>query len=375
MTPPTSKKTPLLLSTKALTAARQFWEQPELSPLFSKYKRVALGVSGGADSMALLYLMAGPFDRPPWAPEIIVAHINHALREKESDADQEKVARLARQLGVPFRYRLLDADQFRRQAKDEGIESAARTARYKALAEIMSENRCQALVLAHHQDDLAETFLMRLLRGSGLMGLGGFSPETEVEGITLLRPLIDWPRAAVREVARRAGLDWGEDAMNRDLELMRNRLRQRVLPYLDRMTDHPPVVRMLARTARRLEAEGKVLRTHVATLYHRSRLERNDPRRVGISREVIASENALFAPYFLRMLMCDVMESDYPPNADRIAELVQFSLQGKPGTLMQTAANVVVWLDREGKIWAYRKTQRKMGRQTLIEIFEKENSK
>lgn len=353
--------------------AARFWSQPGLEALLAKHGRVAVGVSGGADSMALLFLMAGPCERPEWAPEVVAAHVNHGLRGAESDADEARVARLARELGVAFRHRRLRGEDLRSSAKGEGIESAARSARYKALRDILRQSECGALVLAHHQDDLAETFLMRLLRGSGLMGLGGFGPEAEVEGITLVRPLIDWPREEVREVARQAGLDWGEDSMNLDTRLVRNRLRHRVLPYLDRMTDHPPVVRMLARTARCLEAEAGVLRAHVENLYGEGRRERSEPRRVGLPRAVVAANDALFAPYLLRLLMCDVLESPYPPSAERVSELVRFALEGKAKSLHQSASNVVMWLDADRTIWGYRKPERKIERKRLVEIFEKSN--
>jgi tRNA(Ile)-lysidine synthetase-like protein len=337
---------------------------------------LAVAVSGGADSMALLWLMAAPeIERPPWAPEVVAAHVNHGLRGAESDADERRAALLARALGVEFRCRRLDGERLRRSAAGS-LENAARRARYAALKEIARRSRCDALALAHHQDDLAETFLMRLLRGSGLMGLGGFGPEAEIEGVAVVRPLIGWTRAAVRAAARAARLDWGEDATNRDLRLMRNRIRRRILPYLERTTNHAGVISMLARTARRLEREGRALHVVVARLYGRARRERSRPRRIGIARKDLARgaserDHAVFAPYLLRLLMCDVLETAYPPSEERLMELLDFALAAKPGALMQTAGNVVVWMSRDEVLWAYRKTRRKIERRHLIEIFSK----
>lgn len=321
--------------------------------------------------MALLYLMGSVGDdHPDWAPEIVAAHANHGLRKRAADADQKRVERLAARLGIPFRLRVLDPEAIRGR-RGASLEEAARDARYRALADIVRRSRCDALVLAHHQDDLAETFFMRLLRGSGLTGLGGFGLESEVAGLRVLRPLIEWTRDELRAVARAARLDWGEDATNRDLGPMRNRVRHRLLPYLEKTTDHPPAARMLARTARRLAVEGEALRVFVGETYTRERLERSRPRRVGLPRDSILRHDAAFAPYLVRLLMMDILESAYPPSETRTRELVEFALDARSGALLQSERNVVVWMSPDGVVWAYRKPERRIPREKLIRVFEK----
>ena len=364
------QRDPLHPPLRVLDCSRRFWSQFSLPQWFAEYGRVVVGVSGGADSMALLYLMAGPFERPAWAPEVLAAHINHGLRGAESDADQERVARLCGILGLGFYYRRLDGEQLRARGGGS-LEQTARHARYAALKSIMEETRAEALVLAHHQDDLAETFLLRLLRGSGLTGLGGFGPEAEVEGMPIIRPLIDWSRAELRQLARDAGIDWSEDATNRDVALMRNRIRHRVLPYLNRITDHPPVARMLARTARRLEREGKALDAIIKKVYGENRLERTDPRRVGIAREVLLRDDALFAPYLVRMLVCDVLQSFYPPSEEHTNSLLEFALSAQPNALHQSERNVVAWISSEDALCVYRKPTLKISRTYPLETFQK----
>ena len=356
-------------SERSLQAAGRFWGQEDLPAWFSGCRRVAVGVSGGADSAALLWLMTAP-ERPERAPEVVVAHVNHRLRGKGSDADQRRVASLAKRLGAEFRFRTLDGQALRRNARGS-LEDAARRARFAALKDMVRRSRCDALVLGHHQDDLAETFLMRLLRGSGLTGLGGFGPVAEIEGMRVIRPLIDWTRDEVRCAAREAGLEWSEDPMNRDLRFLRNRMRHRVLPYLDRMTDHPPVARMLARTARRLAREAEALNAYAEALYRRYRLERRRPRRVGVLREAFHGEIAALAPYLIRCQMKELLGSPHPFDEERNAELVRFAQTARPGALLQSARNVVVWKGRDGVVWAYRKPRRNVSRRELIRIFEK----
>jgi tRNA(Ile)-lysidine synthase len=356
-------------SERSLQAAGRFWEQEDLPAWFSGCRRVAVGVSGGADSTALLWLMTAP-GRPAWAPEVVVAHVNHRLRGKESDADQRRVASLAKRLGVESRFRALDGEKLRHGGHGS-LEDAARRARLAALKQIVRRSRCDALVLGHHQDDLAETFLMRLLRGSGLTGLAGFKPVAEIEGMRVIRPLIDWTRDEVRCAAREAGLEWSEDSTNRDLRFLRNRVRHRVLPYLDRMSDHPPAARMLARTARRLAREAEALNAYAEALYRPCRLERRRPRRIGLLREAFHTEIAALAPYLIRCQMKDLLGSPHPFGEERTAELVRFAQTARPGALLQSARNVVVWKSGDGTVWAYRKPRRNIRRRELIQSFEK----
>jgi tRNA(Ile)-lysidine synthase len=327
-------------------------------------------VSGGADSMALLWLLGGAPNRPSWAPQVVAAHVHHGLRGANADADEAAARELALRLDVPFRSRRLDGERLR-AAPDGSLENVLRKARFAALRDVLRRSRCQALVLAHHRDDLAETFLMRLLRGSGLTGLGAFGPVAEVEGMRVVRPLIAWPHSDLREVARLAGIAWREDASNRDPAFLRNRIRHRVLPYLERATDHAPVAQTLARTARLLEREQRALNAHVDAVYRGARLERRRPRRVGLPRCELLREDAVFAPYLLRRLLADVLEDPYPPSEDRIRELEEFVRAARPESLLQTARNVVVWMSGEGVLWAYAKPRREIPKAQLLRVFRR----
>jgi tRNA(Ile)-lysidine synthase len=200
---------------------------------------VAVAVSGGADSLALLHALralAGPRD---W--RLAVVSVDHGLRPG-SAADAAFVADHAKTIGLPVRVRTLgpaDLDQHRHA----GPEGAARAARYGALWPAADELDCRWLATGHTLDDQAETVLLQLLRGAGPDGLAGMA----VRSGRLLRPLLGARRADTRACCAAIGLEWREDPTNAGDGPLRNRVRQRLLPLLEEL--RPGATRALARTA------------------------------------------------------------------------------------------------------------------------------
>ncbi|MFW5864195.1 MAG: tRNA lysidine(34) synthetase TilS [bacterium] len=348
--------------------ADKFWQQEFLREKIAEQKRVVLGISGGADSTALLWLMTWK-DRPDWSSEIAVGHVNHALRGKASDADQERVRANCRQLGVTFRSRKLRAKTIQ-SAAGGSLEAALREARYTALTSIMQKAETQTLILAHHRDDLAETFLMRLMRGSGLAGLRGILPESQRAGMAILRPLLDWSAAHLRAIAQSCGLQWADDESNDDLRFTRNRIRKRIIPYLDRHSDHGAIAGTLARTAGRIREEYAALESVVDSIYREHIIVRQNPLRLGMPREALLQFDAALAPHLIRNMFRQLMEDNYPPDQPRIDELAAFIKAGKIRTPFQSARNVVAYLNKEDIFWLWQKPQRNIPRETIIQTFE-----
>jgi len=223
--------TPVDLRAQALAAIRRY-------ELLRGGDVVLVAVSGGPDSVALLDVLV------QLAPDlglcIAAAHVDHELRA-ESGADAELARALADRLGVPFH---LERVRVRREPPWEGLEAEARRARHAAL-----EGRARAIgatriATGHTADDQAETVLMRLLAGAGPRGLAGIAP---LRG-PYVRPLIDSRRADVMAHLAARGLDWVEDASNRDLRFLRNRIRHEVLPSLAKVHG-PSVIGSLCRSA------------------------------------------------------------------------------------------------------------------------------
>ena len=195
--------------------------------------RLLVAVSGGADSVCLLHLLAALAE----STEIRLSccHVHHGIRGEAADADQAFVETLCRQLRVPFRAVAVDAPA---RARTGGLtlEDAARRERYEALRRIAREKGADAIVLAHHRDDQAETVLLHVLRGAASEGLQGMLAFRN----GLFRPLLDLPGADLRACLRENGWDWCEDATNADTVHRRNALRNQVLPWLRERLGHDP---------------------------------------------------------------------------------------------------------------------------------------
>lgn len=183
---------------------------------------VLVGLSGGLDSTVLLDLFAR---EPALRGRLRAIHVHHGL-QPDADAWAAHCASLCDRLAVPLAVRRVSVDR----TAGLGVEGAAREARHAAFAQALRPG--EVLVLAHHRDDQAETFLLRALRASGPDGLGAMRPWRPFGDGWLWRPLLDVPRAALLEHARRHGLAWIEDPTNAAVEADRNFLRHRVLPLL-----------------------------------------------------------------------------------------------------------------------------------------------
>lgn len=201
--------------------------------LFVPSDTLIVGISGGADSTALLELL---LNLPNYNLHIIAAHLNHSLRGAESDADEEFCRKLAKQHKIPFETRRIDVTAF--AAKEKlNLEDAARQVRIDFFDELLLKYRAAAVVLAHHADDQVETVLIRFLRGSGMSGLSGMS-YCNARGY--VRPLLNISRADIEQYLRERDMTWCEDASNLDTKYLRNRIRHELLPLLE---DYNPAIR------------------------------------------------------------------------------------------------------------------------------------
>ncbi len=229
-----------------------FWRaHPELAAA----PRLLVAVSGGADSLALLHWLVHASGCP--LTRFLIAHVDHRLRP-DSAADADFVAEQAGRWGVP--YCRLNADiPAEQRATSASLETAARRVRYRLLGAAAVEAGAPFVLVAHHADDQAETVLMRLLRGSGLAGLGGMRPfsrwpEPAYPELTLVRPMLDAWREEIDAYLAAHALEPRIDPSNRDLRFTRNRIRHELIPYLGQY--NPQIRRRLAQTADLLAADA-----------------------------------------------------------------------------------------------------------------------
>lgn len=190
-------------------------------------ERVGVGVSGGADSVALLMLFLELRDQ--LGIVVSVAHLNHKLRGATADADEKFVAKLVAKHGLVFHCESLDVAA-RAKREKANVEDSGRRARYEFFSRLVAEGKVDRVAVAHTADDQAETVLAHMLRGTGLAGLGGIHPRTE----SVVRPLLDIRRAELRAYLRAKKQKWREDATNQDTSRTRARIRKKLLPLLER---------------------------------------------------------------------------------------------------------------------------------------------
>ena len=217
---------------------------PEVTETVKKYDllqqrdRILIGLSGGPDSVALLL---GLIDlRTTFSLELAVAHVNHQLRDTESDEDEQFVRRLCMQMNVPLEVRRVDTKSLTGQS-GENSENCARRLRYSFLFDLAKANRSK-VATGHTLNDQAETFLMKLVRGAGPGGLSGIHPfrvyslktsTSESSEMEIIRPLLERTREEVLSFLETRGQSYRQDSSNRDLNLDRNWVRHKLVPMLE----------------------------------------------------------------------------------------------------------------------------------------------
>lgn len=220
---------------------------------FPKPTRYWIAYSGGLDSTVLLHAMASCRETLPL--DIAALHIDHGL-QPESREWQQHCQQFCEQLHVPLTSLTVDVER----DSGKGLEAAARAARYQAFASTLQSG--EVICLAQHQDDQAETVMLQLLRGSGAAGLAAMPGYKVFADGHLMRPLLPFSRAALRDYAEQHELKWIEDPSNEHLGFDRNYLRHEVMPILKKRW--PTTDRSLARSAAHL-AEANSLLLEIAT--------------------------------------------------------------------------------------------------------------
>ena len=217
---------------------------PDLWPgLMQSGDRVLAMVSGGADSLCLLHLLAA--GRPDLGIDVAAFHLHHGMRGEAADADVEFLRGICENLRLPLEVARVDVPAMAEE-RGVGLEEAGRRARYEAAGDAARQRHCNRIATGHTADDQAETVLMRILRGTGIDGLAGIPPsrllnEDDPDGPTVIRPILGWRRADVEAYCREHGLRFLHDVTNEDPAFLRNRVRRDLLPRLER--EYNPQIR------------------------------------------------------------------------------------------------------------------------------------
>lgn len=215
---------------------------------------VLVAVSGGADSTALLHILAA--HRKHWELSLHVAHLNHNLRGDESSADASFVEEEAKRLGLPVTVETLAKGKLSRKGRAK--QDLAREVRYEFLQRTAKEAGCSKIATGHTADDVAETVLMALIRGGGTRSLGGIPPVRQ----NVIRPLLCLERREIAEFLAAQGIGYREDSSNRSTHYLRNKVRLELIPFLKERFN-PSITATLARTAEVVRDDAALLEEEV----------------------------------------------------------------------------------------------------------------
>ncbi|MEJ1158142.1 tRNA lysidine(34) synthetase TilS [Prosthecomicrobium sp. N25] len=309
---------------------------------FRTARALALAVSGGPDSTALMVLAAGWRDRTPAAPPLRVLTVDHALRPA-SAAEAAAVATRAAALRLPH-----ETLTWAGPKPAAGLQAAARQARYRLLAEAARRAGCDRLLTAHTLDDQAETVLMALARGSGVYGLAAMPPSRPLGGLALDRPFLDVPKARLVATLEARGETWAEDPSNRDPRFRRAETRRILAALAPLGLD----VRALSETAARMARAAAAIDATVDALLAGAASLRPGGY-VRLDHEAWMAAPAEVRLRALARLIRTVAPGPYPPRLARLEELEQAlrAAGDLPGRTLGGARVVgeggAVWLFRE----------------------------
>jgi tRNA(Ile)-lysidine synthase len=283
--------------------------------------KLVVAVSGGPDSVCMLYILADL--RRELGVELHVAHLNHRLRGKDSEADAAYVAGLARRLGLPTTVASRDVEAYRKK-KRISLEEAAREVRYDFLAETAKTTGATRVAVGHTADDHIETILMHLLRGSGTRGLRGLRPLTAYGDLTIIRPLLSLSRRDTLTYCRQHRLKPRRDASNFSPEPLRNRIRHNLLPELRKY--NPQVAETLLRTAAIASDDLDYIESESARIW--KEVAREEKGAVIIDKKVMTALPAALQRHLLRRAIGEVRGSLKDIEAGHIEAIL--NALGKP---------------------------------------------
>ncbi|MGN0505371.1 MAG: tRNA lysidine(34) synthetase TilS [Lachnospiraceae bacterium] len=300
-----------------LSKVRLYCMQKEL---LQQGDRVLLGISGGADSVCLLFVLLSLAKE--WNLSLVPVHVHHHLRGEEADRDLKFCEELCRRYGLSLMEVHADVKVL---AREHGwsVEEAGRNARYEAFYRIAGELNCQKIAVAHHRDDQVETVLFQMFRGSRLRGLSGM----EAKNGMLIRPLLSVSREEIQAYLKSMGENWCTDSTNLTEDYTRNRIRQRLLPLAEEIS--PGAGRHIAETAEYLQRVERFITMRADELYEQAVTRREvcakkegETRKTEFAVSVphIRQADTLLSEQVLYRVLCEVAGQKKDITAEHVAD-------------------------------------------------------
>lgn len=293
-----------------------------------------VAVSGGPDSVALLYVLASLVQAKRLT--LSALHINYGLRGEESEEDARFVSRLCADLGIPLTCERIDLSRVPSQRKGMSLQTRAREARYAALRRAAAAVGAGKIALGHTADDQAETLVMWMLRGSGAAGLAGIRP---VRDAVYVRPLLDVSRTDVLTYLSAKGVSFRMDSSNAKPLYLRNRIRHQLLPLLKQF--NPAVVDTLTRQADILRDDDRCLEQWTSEWIGRH-VQRGDDRSLAVSRMAVLELPVALQRRVIRRVMQQAAQSPYSPTFGSAEAVLEKIVRGRSGSSLALRGASVV---------------------------------
>ena len=296
--------------------------------------QVIVGISGGGDSVCLLFLLSKYQKRRPF--HLLGIHVNHGIRGQEALRDQEYAKKLCERLGVPFTVYTYSVPAIAQQEK-RSLEEAGRMVRRRAFEEkAASLGKKAVIALAHHENDNAETVLHNLIRGTKAAGMGGIRPIQEIgEGVAYIRPLLKVTREEIETYLRQQQIPWMTDSTNQELEYTRNRIRHKILPEMEKI--NPKAVSHIAQAADTFQAIEEYL-TGQADMLYREYVEQRE-NGYWIRKELFL-EKELMQSYVIRMVLEQAADKKQDLTAFHVESILSLG-KGRTGASVSLPGGVL----------------------------------
>ena len=315
--------------------------------------RVGVAVSGGGDSVALLTLLVEL--RAKLGIAISAVHFNHKLRGKASDADEKFVAALAEKFGATLHIGRADVAGKAKREK-ANLEDAARRARYEFFERLAEQGLVDVVATAHSMDDQAETVLAHILRGTGIAGLAAIHP---VAG-HVVRPLLGFRREELRKYLRSKRQPWREDATNRDTARTRARMREKLLPLLEKQFN-PAAIEHLAALAERAREQASFVDELADQIFHTRVTLVDGTARIGLA-EILAplglthaESSSVLQAKLIQKIADQVRQRRGQILALHIESIVALAKTGEPGKRLQLPGGIDVLRERDALLFQARR--------------------
>lgn len=310
---------------------------------------IVVAVSGGVDSVTLLDSLALLSIKLGY--KLFIAHFNHKLRPKTSDEDEAFVKNLAKSYNIDF-YSLKGDVQKHSRENSMSIEQSARDLRYTFLEHITKTIQAEFLATGHTKDDSAETFLLNLMRGSGLTGLSGIPQKRYIsKNSSIIRPLLIFGKDELIEYAKRRGLKWSEDESNTLMNYTRNKIRNSLLIQLKNEFT-PNIIDLINRSAKLIRGADKFIKEHINHFLNEA-LEQKQKNKFSLRIPVLETFDEFIQGEIIQKALTDIFK--HPPISLKSIDNLNNLMKKPVGSILEINKKITVLKDREQLIFYFNK--------------------